>query len=44
MVEAANRDDGEAPGSLLTFLSFNTFHMSDFAGLAGLLHDNHHLA
>jgi hypothetical protein len=36
-----NRDNGEAPGSLLTLLSFNTFHMSDFAGLAGLL-QNHH--
>jgi hypothetical protein len=40
-----NRDDGEAPGSLLTLLSFNTFHMPDFAGLAGLLRDHRpHLA
>jgi hypothetical protein len=42
---AMNRDDGEAPGSLLSILSFNSFHMSDFAGLAGLLRDHRpHLA
>ncbi len=42
---ATSRDDGEAPGSLLTLLSFNTFHMPDFTGLAGLLRDHRpHLA
>jgi hypothetical protein len=34
---AAHRDDGEAHGSLLSLLSFNTYHMTDFAGLGPFL-------
>jgi hypothetical protein len=36
MAAAANRDDVEATGSLLTLLSFNAFHRTDFAGMASL--------
>jgi hypothetical protein len=45
MEMVANGDDGETPGSLLFLLSFNTFHMSDFARLVGLLRNHRpHLA
>jgi hypothetical protein len=45
MEMVANGDDGETPGSLLSLFSFNTFHMSDFARLVGLLRNHHpHLA
>ena len=35
-----NRDDGEAPASLLSILSFNTFKLLDLAGLPALLREN----
>ncbi len=42
---ATHRDDGEAQGSLLSLLTFNTYHMSDFAGLGPLLQSHRpHLA
>jgi hypothetical protein len=40
MLAVMNRDDGEALGSLLTLLSFNTFHIPDFASLACLLRNH----
>jgi hypothetical protein len=44
-METRSRDDGEAPGSLLTILSFNLHLMSDFAGLPHLLREHRpHLA
>jgi exonuclease III len=44
-MESHSRDDGEAPGSLLTILSFNLHLMSDFAGLPHLLRKHRpHLA
>lgn len=44
MAAAAHRDDDMAPGSLLFLLTFNTYHMSDFAGLPALLQTHcHHL-
>jgi hypothetical protein len=44
-MESRSRDDGEAPGSLLTILSFNLHLMSDFAGLPHLLRKHRpHLA
>jgi hypothetical protein len=45
LMESRSRDDGEAPGSLLTILSFNLHLMSDFAGLPHLLCEHRpHLA
>ena len=42
---ATSRDDGETPGSLLSLLTFNTYRMTDFAGLPALLHAHRpHLA
>ncbi|OBQ33085.1 MAG: hypothetical protein AN484_27445, partial [Aphanizomenon flos-aquae WA102] len=37
---ARNRDDGEAPASLLTLLSYNTWKKADLAGLPALLREN----
>ncbi len=40
LMETRSRDDGEAPGSLLTILSFDLHLMSDFAGLPHLLREH----
>ncbi len=37
MAAMTSKDDGEAPGFFLSLLTFNTFHMADFAGLPSLL-------
>jgi hypothetical protein len=42
MVGTTSRDDGQALGSLLSLLSFNTYHMRDFTDLPALLHAHHH--
>ncbi len=45
MAAMTSKDDGEAPGSFLSLLTFNTYHMADFAGLPFLLQTHHsHLA